>query len=152
MVGVPQKPLVRLLMLLLLSIWGGVIYQVIDAVTRMDAPQGAQARPLVSAARVPYEYKADVPDPFTGMKLAPDSSTSRGRVRPKAAPPWMPPALQLTGILTYPRKATAVILGPDGSTHFLIRGDTLLGARILRIDRQSVAYTYNGKKAQWVLE
>ena len=64
----------------------------------------------------------------------------------------MPPALQLTGILTYPRKATAVILGPDGSTHFLIRGDTLLGARILRIDRQSVAYTYNGKKAQWVLE
>lgn len=151
MAGLPQKPLTRVLLILLFGIWGAVAWQVVDAVSRMDAsPERASARTLPEK-RPPYVYKADVPDPFTGRAARADITAPSLRKKPKPLP-WMPPPLALTGILTQKKKATAVLQASDGTTFFLGRGDTLRGVRILRIDPKTVSYSYSGKKAEWVLE
>lgn len=153
MASTAKKPLMRLLTLLLLTVWGAVAYQIVDTVSTMEeGSPTVGSRPVGLSSRTPYQYRADVPDPFTGRPA--DSGASR-TVRKKpgtARVAWTPPPLQLTGILTHIKKATAVLTGPDGSTHFLSRGDTLLGARILKIRQGVVAYIYNRKKAEWVLE
>jgi hypothetical protein len=151
MAGVPQKPLTRVLMILLLMIWGAVAWQVVDAVSRMDASPESVSVPELPEKRPPYVYRADVPDPFTGRKVRADSSLGRTGKKPKSLR-WMPPPLALTGILTQKKKATAVLQASDGTTFFLGRGDTLHGVRILRIEPKMVSYSYGGKKAQWVLE
>ncbi len=151
MAGLPQKPLTRVLMILLLMIWGAVAYQIVDAVSRMDAPPEPASALAIPEKRQPFVYKADVPDPFTGRQAQADSTAQRMRKKPKPLP-WMPPPLALTGILTQKKKATAVLQATDGTTFFLARGDTLRGVRILRIEPKIVSYSYSGKKAQWVLE
>lgn len=151
MAGLPQKPLTRVLMILLLMIWGAVAYQVVDAVSRMDAPPEPASARAIPEKRPPFVYKADVPDPFTGRLVRVDSTLGGVRKKPKPLP-WMPPPFALTGILTQKKKATAVLQASDGTTFFLGRGDTLRGVRILRIDPKIVSYSYSGMKAQWVLE
>ncbi len=151
MAGLPQKPLTRALMILLLMIWGAVAYQVVDAVSRMDSPPEPASACAIPEKRPPFIYKADVPDPFTGRQANADSTVRIIRKKPKPLP-WMPPPLALTGILTQKKKATAVLQSSDGTTFFLGRGDTLRGVRILRIDPRVVLYSYSGKKGQWVLE
>lgn len=151
MAGLPQKPLTRVLMVLLLMIWGAVAWQVVDAVSRMDAPPEPTSARAIPEKRPPFVYRADVPDPFTGRQAKADSTVRRIRKKPKPLP-WMPPPLALTGILTQKKKATAVLQGSDGTTFFLGRWDTLLGVRILRIEPKMVSYSYSGKKALWVLE
>jgi hypothetical protein len=147
-----NKAFTRLLMVLLFCIWGGVAYQVYDTVTRMDADESPGAKsPTVRKNHEPYQYRADVPDPFRRQMMARSEGISRRAVVKVTQPIWVPPPLMLTGILTHPRKATAVLLGPDGATFFASPGDTLLGAKILKITQGAVAYVYNKKKAEWVL-
>jgi hypothetical protein len=147
-----NKTFTRILMVVLFCIWGGVGYQVYDTVTRMDADDSPGAKSTtVRKNHEPYQYRADVPDPFR-RQMAARSRGSSGKPLVKVPQPvWVPPPLMLTGILTHPRKATAVLLGPDGSTFFASPGDTLLGAKILKITQGAVAYVYNKKKAEWVL-
>jgi hypothetical protein len=147
-----NKTFVRSLLVVLLCIWGAVAYQVIDTVTRMDAdPSSTSKSASGRKGRAFYMYRADVPDPFRRQLLGDASGESRRKVANTPKPVWMPPPITLAGILTHPRKATAVLLCPDGSTHFAAPGDTLLGARILKIRQGTVAYLYNKKKAEWVL-
>lgn len=147
-----NKTFTHALMVLLFCIWGGVAYQVYDTVTRMDADESPEARnTAVRRGREPYQYRADVPDPFRRQMAARSAGASQKRTVKVPQPVWAPPPITLTGILMHPRKSTAVLLGPDGSTFFAGQGDTLLGTKILKIKQGVVAYVYNKKKAEWVL-
>jgi len=147
-----NKAFVRSLMVLLLSIWGAVAYQIIDTVTRMDVdPSSSPKNVSGRTGRALYLYRADVPDPFARQVFGTPSGESKTKAAKTSKPVWTPPPITLAGILTHPRKATAVLLCPDGSTHFAVQGDTLLGTRILKIRQGTVAYFYNKKKAEWVL-
>jgi hypothetical protein len=147
-----NKTFVRSLLMVLLCVWGAVAYQVIDTVARMDAdPSSSSTNASGRKGRAIYVYRADVPDPFARQLLWDPSREFKRKAAKAPKPFWTPPPITLAGILTHPRKATAVLLCPDGSTHFAAQGDTLLGARILKIRQGTVAYLYNKKKAEWVL-
>jgi hypothetical protein len=147
-----NKTFLRGLIVLLFCIWGAVAYQIVETVTRMEAdPTSGPKATSDQSGRTFYVYRADLPDPFrrqSGGIVTADSLKKKPRVQ---TPPWTPPPITLAGILTHPRKTTAVLQCADGSTHFARQGDTLLGARILKIRQGSVAYFYNKRKAEWVL-
>jgi hypothetical protein len=147
-----NKTLLRGLIVLLLCIWGAVAYQIVETVTRIEAePTSGPEAGMGQRGRSYYVYHADLPDPFRRQQGGGASADSLKKKAKFKKPPWTPPPITLAGILTHPRKATAVLQCADGSTHFARQGDTLLGARILKIRQGSVAYFYNKKKSEWVL-
>jgi hypothetical protein len=147
-----NKTLVRSLLALLVCIWGAVAYQVVDTVTRLDAdPDSGPRQDSENRGRARYVYQADVQDPFSRTLSVSPSGEARRKLTKAAKPAWVPPPITLAGILTHQRRSTAVLVCADGSTHFAAQGDTLLGARVLKVRPKAVAYLFNRKKAEWTL-
>jgi hypothetical protein len=148
----PNKPLQKFLLLLVSGTWTAIAFQIygtIAAGSDAEVEGAAGLHPRLKGA--PFVYQADVRDPFY-FPQAPRQRDSSRIVLPK--PVWTPPPLKLTGILhgMNKRKKTAIVETATGGVFFLSEGDTVSGAKILKISANEVTYSYLKQKSQWTLE
>ena len=145
-----NKGLTVVLAVLVLAIWGTIIYRIVDAVSEGDSeeviiPQSGTSSSEKAGER--FVYKDDVRDPFQFR-----SESSRKPVAAKdttVTPIWTEPPFKLVGIMQKERLATAVLQRDDGATFFVRKGDTLGGLKILNIDQKRVEYLYRAQKRSW---
>jgi hypothetical protein len=149
-----NKRLQKFLLLLVVAVWGMVALRVYGTMASGDSDEKKSDAPGAGTRikRPAFIYKADVRDPF----YFPSAVLRRDSVhRPTAVPKpvWMPPPLRLTGILhSKARKKTAIIENTTGGVFFLSEGDTLTGAKVLKIGTHEVSYLFQKHKSQWTLE
>jgi hypothetical protein len=151
---VKNKRLQKYLLFLVLAIWGMVAFRIYGTVAAgNEPPGGAQPPSSHTDMKASFVYKADVRDPFYFPLSATrhsDSTNSSVLARKQV---WMPPPLKLTGILqNKAKKKTAILENSAGGVFFLSEGDTLSGARILKIGSNEVSYLFLKQKSQWTLE
>ncbi len=148
-----NKTLTRILLFVLLAIWGTVAYKVIAAISSgsEDESGPTAVREPAATAAPPFVYRADVRDPF---RVATAEGTGSGNriVKPKPVVVWTPPPVKLTGILAGKKKRTAMVQTAEGSSYFLAEGDTLKGMKVLKIDPYKVSYLFMKKKSEFLLE
>ncbi len=150
-----NKRLQKFLLLLVVAIWGMVALRVYGTVSEGTDDQAKSASPEAgTGSRQPaFVYTADVRDPFhfAPSVHARDSTRKNTTLIPK--PVWTAPALKLTGILqNRARKKTAIVENSTGGVYFLSEGDTVSGAKILKIGTNEVSYLFQKQKSQWILE
>ena len=145
-----NKKVMWFLLAMVIGIWGGIIYQIANAVSAETNTTGASPVSIEPENKSidQYSYKADFRDPFQFSKPAPPE-TAKTHTKPHIV--WMPPPLRLTGIVSSGRQHTAMIDKPDGEVFFLHKGDTLMGVSILEINDTGVTYRYSGKKGVFTL-
>lgn len=137
------------LLIVLSAVASGVFYQMEKypaadleklALTPNNAGEFTQSNP-------PYVYEADVRDPFL---LTAPVATSRGhQSRPARPQIWNPPPFGLNGTVLNESKKVAVVQAANGEVFFLSEGDSLQGIIIRKIDKDSVSFTYEGRKTSW---
>src|SRR5512140_927345 len=149
-----NKRLQKFLLLSVVAIWGMVALRVYGTVTSGESEETkSEARGALHHNKRPaFIYKADVRDPFYFPPSAPHRDSIHAlSLTPK--PVWMPPPLKLTGILqNKARKKTVIVENTAGTIFFLSEGDTLSGAKILKIGTSEVSYLFQKQKSQWILE
>ena len=149
-----SKKLTRLLLVLLLAIWGTVLYRIYASMIGQDAPIVSAHLPSNFDAlqhSSAYVYVNDVRDPFRYVVSAKrDSTMKHAAIKPQVV--WTPPPYKLSGILLANKKKTVMLEGPNGAAFFLHEGDTLSGVKILKIKEKVVSYFYQKKKTEWMLE
>jgi hypothetical protein len=154
MSAMKNKRLQKFLLLLVVAIWGMVALRVYGTMASGES-EGTNSGPASERSRSKrsaFLYKADVRDPFYFAASAHrQDSTRRAPVAPKVV--WMPPPVKLTGILqNKAHKKTAILENATGDVFFLSEGDTLSGAKILKIKAGEVSYLFQKQKSQWILE
>jgi hypothetical protein len=148
-----NKNILRLLMGVLLIVWGLIVYQIISAVYFGGDGETSNVDNLIRNSNKNAEqfvYAESVRDPFQYRSTKIDTTK---RIKPKqAAPIWNPPPFNLKGIIDAQSGKMAILEDASGETFFLQRGDTLRGVRILKIESKSVQYYFEKKKSDWQLE
>jgi type II secretory pathway component PulC len=138
--------------IVLVGVWGMVLENIVASfsATEEKSELGMSASTAHSlSAKRSYVYQKDVRDPFVPVERG--RARSRLRALPVAVP-WTPPPLKLTGVMITSRHRTAMVETANGMVAFMEEGDTLSGAKVLKIEPRSVTYTYMQKKNQWILE
>jgi len=149
-----SKKLMRLLLLLVLGIWGAIAYRIYASIVAGDSSGTSlhvPSEPDKNRPVEPYVYAKDVRDPFRYV-LPRRRDTSKLHAVTEPPVVWTPPPFRLTGILVAQKNKTVMLEGSNGSAFFLHEGDTLSGVRILKIKDKTVSYAYQKKKMEWVLE
>lgn len=148
-----NKLLTWLLTVVLLGVWGSIVYQLVsdtngkrdfrtdDKDLFMPAPNDTQR----------FTYTADVRDPF---QLIPPTQKKAAVKKEAVIQPqlWVPPPFRLTGIVENNKKKTAILEGNDGTSYFLVAGDSVSGVKIVKIEKEKVEYDYANQEKEWVLE
>lgn len=139
------------LLVCVLAVWGVVFVRIGSFVSSNSGADESAGETLEKKVPAPerYRYVADVRDPFT--LVVHNKKPHRGKVVPVARPPWVPPPYSLDGIVVNGHRRIAVVHMPGGDVSFMAEGDTLRGLKIAKIWKDSVAYSYDGKKAGWRL-
>jgi hypothetical protein len=149
-----NKHILRLLGVVLLIVWGLVVYQVIYTIYFAGEEENGSANNQIKnkdKSAEQFEYSENVRDPF--RYYAPKTSTIKHSATPKPiAVVWNPPPFSLKGIIDAQSGKMAILEDVSGETFFLQRGDTLHGVRILAIESSRVQYMFEKKKADWRLE
>jgi len=148
-----NKNILRLLVGVLLIVWGLIVYQVISAVYFSGDNEVTNTDKLIknkdrTAGQFVYDDKVRDPFQYRSTKI---DTTKRARSK-QAAPVWNPPPFNLKGIIEAKAGKMAILEDASGETHFLQRGDTLRGMRILKIESKRVQYIFEKKKSDWLLE
>ncbi len=150
-----NKKIVWLLGILLLGVWGTILYQVYDHFYYEREPAGDENITVndIHAASLneQYVYEPTMRDPFR-FTTDPEQKSVKKKEPAVPVPIWMPPPLKLTGILRNTNRQSALVEGSDGTAHFLHEGDTLAGMVILKIKDRTVMYKFHGKASEWVME
>lgn len=108
---------------------------------------------IIDSASIKYVYQDDVRDPFQRRQIAVRRDTSKRMIVPKAiVPEWVPPPMKLTGILINTANKVATLETNDGAVAFLHEGDTLRGMKVLKIQSNSISFSYQKKTVDWTLE
>lgn len=148
-----NKKLTFVLTLLVVGIWGTIVYRFVEAVSESDSgevilsDQELSSRPAKASER--FIYKDDVRDPFQFRTPQPKQQAASKDTASKAI--WTEPPFKLVGIMQKERVTTAVLQRDDGTTVFVRKGDTLSGLRILSIADDSVQYAYRNQRRTWSL-
>lgn len=146
-----SRTLRAVLSLALIAVFAGVFYEVKDAVTvdnNRISPESIDTG-KVSRNRPFYVYQPDAKDPFRLEMPAAKALTSQ---KPKVKPPaWSPPPYTLNGTVINGARRIAVVESSGGKISFLSEGESLDGLAILRIDKDSVHFSYGGQKGSWRL-
>lgn len=143
-----SRRLTQILALATVGVWGTIGYQIYSASSSNEPVEAASPSYFQSQKTTPFVYVADVRDPFTMLALR---DTTRHRNRIDKAAPWTPPPLKVNGILEQKKKRTAIVEGPAGVV-FMRERDTLLGVKILKIEKEKVVYWYRGQKNEWRIQ
>lgn len=145
------KLLTRLLAVLLVAIWGEVAYQLFfhkSDGSAANTPLSVTSLHEPAREQVKYVFKDNVRDPFAYIH-----PTVIARQKKKPVPlivhHWSPPLVSFEGVILGNGRRTAILTDMNGQTHFLSRGDTLAGVRILRINDKEVEYDYEKKDTIW---
>lgn len=149
-----NKTLQKFLLLLVVAIWGMVALRVYGTVVSGEADEAkSESSDARAVTRRPaFVYKPDVRDPFYFAPAVHRGDSTHSRTLPLPKPVWTPPPLKLTGILqNRTRKKTAILENTTGDVFFLSEGDTLSGAKILKIGTSEVSYLFQKQKSQWIL-
>jgi hypothetical protein len=156
-----SKTLLYLLALLVLCIWGVIIYRIYLSVHDEGADDGEMASAtVVKKIKVPklypdtFKLMLDYPDPFTGEAIkAPDTVRRRTLVKEQPGPavaavPVIDPVSQMKylGFVSDDKGANRVaIIGYQGSEKMLKEGDTLSKVKIINIGKEAVRVGYASK-------
>jgi hypothetical protein len=146
-----NKTITIFLTLLLLGIWGAIVYQLFIAGNSGGSASGLEEVNSKAGKNIPvkYEYIANVRDPF-GLIVPAKKKTIPQKI--VQAPLWTPPPFKLTGIVLNDKKRTAMLESNDGSIYFLKEGDSLGSLKIQSIHQSMVAYSYLNGKGIWNIE
>jgi len=150
-----NKAITVFLILLLLGIWGTVVYQLFIAGPSAEPGDNVKAvNDQVATRNTPirYEYRANVRDPFDLIVPVQKKIISKKITPAPQSPPWTPPPFKLTGIVLNDKKRTAMLESNDGSIYFLREGDSLGTLKIRSIRQSVVAYSYLNGNGVWNIE
>ncbi len=147
-----NRTITFLLTLLLLGIWGTIVYQLFIA-DNSSAPRGAADEAdnkwRRNSTTAKYEYTANVRDPF-GLIVPARKDTILKKI--VQLPIWAPPPFKLTGIVMNNKKRTAMLESAGGEVYFLREGDSLGSVKIQSIRQSIVTYSYLNSKGVWNIE
>ncbi len=147
-----NKLLTWILVLVVLGIWGSIVYQlVVDTGAGKGTQATDESSPSIVSGMNTYRYTADVRDPFQPLALT-QKEVPVKRVVSAPPPLWVPPPFKLTGIIENRAKKTAVVEGSNGETYFLVEGDSVGGVKIVAIEKEKVAYRYANQEKEWMIE
>lgn len=143
-----QKKSVQVLLgLLLMLVWGYNMISFFNLTTEEEVIKNPETLSDLNLGEVNapvsknYQYSADFRDPFrpglTGVRQSPPPLEN------KSEPEELPlPVLQLTGIV----ENTAIIKDQLQKPFFVSKGDTVQGARVKSVTRDSVILVYRSKE------
>jgi hypothetical protein len=156
-----SKPLLYLLALLVLCIWGLIIYRIYLSVHDKGADDGETASAtVVKKIKVPklypdtFKLMLDYPDPFTGEAVkTPDTARRKALTKKELglavpATSVIDPVSQMKylGFVSDGKGANRVaIIGYQSSEKMLKEGDTLSKVKIIKIGKEAVRVAYGGK-------
>lgn len=135
------------LVLVLLLIWGYNMLKIDDISTGEETPDpGEELKMDNTVLNIPerelYEFEGNFRDPFrpelTHLRTV---QKAKPQIKPKKKP-VVPPKLRLTGII----EGTAMFQNYQNKTvYFAVKGDTVKGALVIDIARDSVVMKYKKK-------
>ena len=149
----PNKHILRLLVIVLLIVWGLVVYEIISAIYFGGNEETINADNLIknkNKSTERFRYDENVRDPFRYYALKTDTAKRVSTPKP-ITPVWNPPPFHLKGIIDAKSGKMVILEDGSGETFFLQRGDTLHGVRILAIESNRVQYEFEKKKSDWHL-
>lgn len=138
--------------ILVIAIWGAVVYRIVDAIAQGDSGDNiVQGSAIAGTTRASgqFAYKEDVRDPFAFRAEPPRKPGVKRDTTVGAG--WTEPPFKLVGIMQKDRLTTAVLQRNDGATFFVRKGDTLSGLKVLAIDQESMKYEYRNQRRSWTL-
>jgi hypothetical protein len=146
-----NKKLTFFLALLVVGIWGTIVYRFVAAVSDSDSGEvilsGQESSVHLAKASERFIYKDDVRDPF---QFRPPPPKQRAASKDSSTKPiWTEPPFKLVGIMQKERVTTAVLQRSDGATFFVQKGDTLAGLKILSVTDTLVQYRYANQHRSW---
>ncbi|NQX52071.1 hypothetical protein HQN86_00445 [Pedobacter panaciterrae] len=154
-----KKPLVYILGILVLGIWGLVLYQIflsggdsvdMDAIVQNDRPADKTVLPKLYPDT--FKLLPEYPDPFTGERSKlPDTIkrlTARQRIDAIPVTPFPDPVKEMKylGFVADSRGAHRVaIISCQGQDRMLKEGDTINKVKVKKIGKDAVMVSYMGK-------
>ena len=148
-----SKTLTKFLFVVLIVIWGAILYQIASAIIQSGDEKDDTSLTLDqnrAKEQNYYKYSEEVRDPFEYHKAEKKTEIKKPVIHPPK-PIWTPPPFKLAGIVVNEKKRTALLEGQNGSVSFLQEGDTLSGVKILKIKEKVVMYFYKTQKDEWAL-
>lgn len=149
-----NKRTMWILLCVLFLVWGAVAYRLIGALNPTEEPEGSAvswSNGKQNSRSSRYVYVDDVRDPFRPPRLVRRDTTSKLSVN-ATVQSFQKPPFKLSGIVLNEKKKTAMLMGGDGTIHFLSEGDTLSGIKVINIQPRQVIYSYLKQKGEWSIE
>ncbi len=144
---------IRILLPVVIVIWGLLIYKIVDAFSTVDTPTvntaTAHFKAPTGVQKDTFSLKPIGSDPFLGTVYAKEgtlSSTANTPRAPKNETPW--PSIGYFGIVADKNSPTSVyIVNINGQQFLLKQGDTLQKLKIIKGSEENIFIRF-GKETQ----
>ncbi len=149
-----NKKNIKILVPIVVLIWGLVIYNIVDAFSSEDM---AMLKNTASTFKAPEVHKKEAfallpiaRDPFLGtMYHKPKAKkTTRKTIRQEIV--W--PSIKYEGFISGTSKKTSVyLLNINGQQHLVKKGDTLQNIKVIRGNQENLKLKYKGQTKEFTI-
>ncbi len=147
-----SKKNIKILLPIVLVIWGILLYQFIDIINP-DAVVPAQLSksPFITPTIKKKDTFSLIPlksDPFLGTIYNKDRVVTKRASKPKSETPW--PTIGFFGIVADKKAASSVyIVSVNGKQYLLKKGDTIQKIKVVKGTKESIHIKHAGKTKEF---